>query len=62
MAPLRRVKPGDVVKVAIRGRVFFAVAGKSSDGRVAITPIDPRIGYFSATSRQVTEVYRRLRL
>ena len=69
MAPLRGIRPGDLVRVDLRGRVFYATVDekvKKGDGELRaglrITPLDSRINYRFCTASQVEEVYRRVKL
>ncbi len=50
------VQPGDLVRVAANGRVFYArVLGHETFGRFRIAPLDPAVGITSAKLRDITD-------
>jgi hypothetical protein len=54
------VRPGDIVLVDRKGRRFHAiVAGDPMRGSVEVTPIDPRVSYYSAKAREIVGHWRR---
>lgn len=54
------VRPGDVVLVDRKGRRFHAVVtGTPARGAVDIEPIDSRVSYYSARSREIVGHWRR---
>jgi hypothetical protein len=52
----RGIRPGDLVKVDKRGRVFYArVLGASRLGGLALEPLDRRVSWRQATAREVID-------
>jgi hypothetical protein len=47
------IKPGDIVKVDIRGLQFHAIAGAKDNGRLQFEPIQRGITYHEAKPREV---------
>jgi hypothetical protein len=50
---LAGVKENDVIHVDIGGRKFMALAGKKTARGLKFTPLDPRISYHEAKTREV---------
>jgi hypothetical protein len=50
---LEGIQTGDIVEVDHRGRRFHALVTGSSQGGLAIQPIDRRVNYYSCRSRDV---------
>lgn len=65
---LSGVRPGDIVEVDIKGRRFHAIVtqvlpigAELAGGRLVIAPIDRRITYTRARSREVIGHWRKSR-
>lgn len=61
---LTSVKPGDIVRIDKRGRVFLAevvekTAEKGRNGRLKIRPVVKNISYTEATAQEVVEHWRK---
>jgi ribosomal 50S subunit-recycling heat shock protein len=58
------VKPGDIVKVDVHGRIFHAEVLKLTDDKprqFRIKALDSRVTYTTATSRQIKEAWYKSR-
>lgn len=56
---LASVKEDDIVRVDIRGRRFYALVVAKQDRRLSIQPLDNRISYHAASSREVIDHWRK---
>lgn len=52
------IKPGDLVKCDVKGRVFYAEVTAKGD-TVEVMPVSPGITYRSVTARQIVGHYRK---
>lgn len=51
------LKPGDIVEVDKKGRRFIAVVKGVTRGGFDVRPIDSRVSYHSATSREICGIW-----
>lgn len=56
---LSRIHGGDIVRVDIKGRIFLAFAVGREDDVLVIEPVDRRMTYTRATSRQIIAHWRK---
>jgi hypothetical protein len=52
---MRSIRPGDLVKVDKRGRVFYARVLAPVDGGLSLEPLDRRISWRQASAREVVD-------
>lgn len=50
---LAGIKPGDIVRIDRKGRVFEAFVREKADGQLKIAPIVPQVTYTTASAREV---------
>ena len=50
---LEGIHTGDVVEVDRRGRRFYAIVTGTAPGGLALQPLDRRVNYYDARSREV---------
>ncbi len=65
-ATSKGIAPGDIVQVDKKGRRFYALVtelDQQESGRfeLCLRPLDSRISYRTATVREVTDVWRKVR-
>lgn len=59
---LTSVKPGDIVRVNKKGRIFHAVVGDKVNGELRLRPIEPNITWFTARAREIEMAWHKSRL
>lgn len=57
---LTSVREEDIVRVDKKGRIFLAVVTEKEKGRVKIRPLDNRITYYEASSREIVTHYKKM--
>jgi hypothetical protein len=56
---LASVRPGDIVRVDKRGRLFHAVVAELRGRELAVRPIERGVSYSSVRAREVVEHWRK---
>lgn len=59
---LTSVKPGDIVRVNKKGRIFHAVVSDKANRELRLRPIESNITWFTATSREIEMAWHKSRL
>lgn len=54
------IKMGDIIKCDVRGSRFYAKV-KREGGEFEIAPLDRHVTYYTVSSRQIIEHYRKVR-
>lgn len=56
------IKTGDIIKCDVRGSRFYAkVKRRGEGGEFEIAPLDRHVTYYTVSSRQIIEHYRKVR-
>jgi len=56
---LQNIKPGDIVKCDINGRLFYAVVEEKVERALVVQPISPNVNYRQVKSTQVKSHWRK---
>jgi len=56
---LTSVRPGDIVEIDHKGRIFLAFVNQKERHGVMLKPITPGINYYSASAREVKKHWAR---